>query len=144
MTDHRFLIDTNVISELVRESPNAAVMSWISRQNSESIFLSTITLGELVHGVARLPKSARRERLQSWLQVDIKNQFAGRLLAFGEQEAIAWGNFKANTERQGRPRGAVDLQIAATAHVIGLTLVTRNLRDFAGLGLSVVDPWSAR
>ena len=53
-------------------------------------------------------------------------------------------NFKANTERQGRPRGAVDLQIAATAHVIGLTLVTRNLRDFAGLGLSVVDPWSAR
>jgi len=136
------LIDTNVISELVREAPNAVVMKWIAQQAPDSVYLSTVTLGELVHGIARLAEGARRDHLQTWLQVDVKNEFAGRLLAFGEREAVAWGYMKASTEKQGRPRGAIDLQLAATAQVAGLKFATRNVRDFEGLTLSLINPWS--
>ncbi len=138
-----FLLDTNVISELVRDSPDAGVAAWIVRPPPESLCLSVITLGELVHGVARLAAGARRDRLEQWLRVDLPQQFAGRMLEFGEAQAIAWGQLKAATETQGRPRGAIDLQIAATAHLAELTLVTRNTRDFEDLELSFFNPWSA-
>lgn len=140
---HGYLVDTNVIGELVREAPNITVTRWLVGQTADSLYISVISLGELVHGVARLPESARRDRLEKWLQVDVRNQFAGRLLEFGEPQAIAWGRLKANTERKGRPRGAIDLQLAATAQVAGLTLATRNVRDFDDLGLPLIDPWSA-
>jgi toxin FitB len=143
-TERGVLIDTNVISELVRESPNTVVMKWLAQQAPDSVYLSCVSLGELVHGIARLAAGARRDRLQIWLQVDVKNQFAGRLLAFGEREAVAWGYLKASTEKHGRPRGAIDLQLAATAQVAGLKLATRNVRDFEGLALPLVDPWSER
>lgn len=138
-----FLLDTNVISELVRDSPDAAVTAWLAKRLPDSLFLSVITLGELVHGVARLAAGARRDRLEQWVQVDLRQQFAGRVLEFGEAQAIAWGQLMAATATQGRPRGAIDLQIAATAHLAELTLVTRNTRDFEDLELSLFNPWSA-
>lgn len=138
-----YLIDTNVISELIRENPNPGVVRWLVAQSPDTLYISAITLGELVHGVARLPESARRDRLREWLEVDVRNQFAGRLLEFGESQAVAWGHLKAETEQRGRPSGAIDLQLAATAQVSGLALVTRNVRDFEDLGLSVIDPWVA-
>ncbi len=140
-TRHGYLLDTNVISEFIRESPNASVVHWLKRQNAESLHLSAISLGEFVYGIARLPASSRRERLELWLKVDVRNQFAGRVIEFGASQAAAWGHLRAQTEKRGAPRGAVDLQIAATAQTAGLALVTRNTSDFEGLGMTVVNPW---
>lgn len=138
------LVDTNVVSELGREDPDPAVVRWLLRQDPALLYLSAITLGELAHGVARMPASSRRTRLESWLDVDIRQQFAGRMLGFGEAQAMCWGNLRARCERQGVPRPALDLQIAATASVAGLALGTRNTRDFQDLGIPLVDPWQAR
>ncbi len=143
-TTRGWLLDTNVISELVRESPDGGVVRWLGRQSASALYLSVITLGELMYGVARLPAGVRRERLTSWLHVDIHEQFAGRVLSFGEPQAFAWGELRAKTERRGAARNTVDLQLAATAAVAELALVTRNTRDFDGLGLALVDPWARR
>jgi predicted nucleic acid-binding protein len=138
------LFDTNVISELVRESPDPGVVRWLTRQDPALTHLSAISLGELAYGIARMPTGSRRSRLESWLDVDVRQQFAGRLLDFGERQALAWGGLRARCERQGIPRGALDLQIAATAAVADLALCTRNTRDFDNLGIALVDPWHAR
>ncbi len=140
---HGYLLDTNVVSELLREAPDGGVSKWIAARRPDSLFLSVITIGELVHGVERLPPGARRERIEQWVRVDLRQQFAGRLLEFGEAQAIAWGQLTAAAAAQGRPRGAIDLEIAATAHLADLTLVTRNIRGFEDLELSLVNPWSA-
>lgn len=137
-----YLLDTNVISELVRDSPNPHVVQWLKRQTAESLYLSVISLGEFAYGIARLPAGARRVRLERWLEVDVRDQFAGRVVGFSESQAMAWGQLRAQTEKRGAPRSAVDLQIAATARATSLALVTRNVRDFAGLGLTVIDPWA--
>lgn len=136
-----YLLDTNVVSEAVRETPNRAVTQWIASQDPQTLFLSVVTIGELVHGATRLAAGARRERISRWVTLDLPQQFAGRVLEFGEPHAIAWGQLRAATEAQGRPRGAIDLQIAAAAHVANLTLVTRNVRDFLELELTLLDPW---
>jgi predicted nucleic acid-binding protein len=138
-----YLIDTNVISELVREAPSIAVMRWLINQSVDSLYVSVISLAELVYGVMRLPPGARREQLERWLEVDIRDQFPGRLLEFGESQAIAWGRLKSSVEKQGCPREAIDLQLAATAKVAQLAIATRNVQDFAGLGLTVIDPWAS-
>jgi toxin FitB len=138
------LLDTNVISELVRENPDPGVVRWVTRQDPALIHLSSISLGEMAYGIARLPAGSRRSRLETWLDVDVRQQFAGRLLDFGERQALAWGGLRARCERQGSPRPALDLQIAATAAAADLALCTRNTRDFEDLGISLVDPRHAR
>ena len=137
-----YLLDTNVVSELVREAPDETVTKWIVARRPDALFLSVITIGELVHGVERLPPGARRERIEQWVRMDLRQQFAGRMIEFGEAQAIAWGQLRAAAEAQGRPRSAIDLEIAATAHLADLTLVTRNVRDFEDLELPLFDPWS--
>jgi predicted nucleic acid-binding protein len=138
------LLDTNVISELVRENPDPGVARWLTRQDPLLAHLSTISLGELAYGIARLPAGGRRSRLESWLDVDIRQQFAGRVLDFGERQALAWGGLRARCERQGSPRPAIELQIAATAATADLALCTRNTQYFQDLGIDLVDPWHAR
>ena len=137
-------MDTNVISELVRSAPDSNLIRWLTRQSASLIHLSVISLGELAPGLARMPSGSRREQLEDWLENDVRAQFSGRLLEFGEPQAMAWGRLRARTERQGSTRSAVDLQIAATAEVAGLSLATRNIRDFENLGITLVDPWTAR
>src|SRR5690349_5896657 len=104
MTGGGFLLDTNVVSEFVATTPAP-----------EGLFLSVITLGELTKGVAQLDAGRRRERLAHWLKEELPAQFAGRVLPFDQPAAIRWGEMIAEAERRGRPRPAVDLQIAATA-----------------------------
>jgi tRNA(fMet)-specific endonuclease VapC len=136
-----YLIDTNVISELIRDRPNSEVTRWLASAAPDTLYLSVITLGELAHGVSRLSPSARRARLEKWLTTTIE-QFAGRLLEFGERHAVCWGRLRADVEKCGRPRSIIDLQIAAVAQVAELVVVTRNVVDFDGLGLNLVNPWS--
>src|SRR5688572_6536085 len=136
-----FLLDTAVVSELVRKAPSAAVLKWIDGQDETSLHLSVLTIGELEKGVARLPASARRTRLLSWVRRDLVERFGGRLLAIDARTATQWGALAGESERRGRPLPVIDSLIAATALVHGFAVVTRNVEDFERCGATCVNPW---
>ena len=132
-----WLLDTNVISELTRPIPDPDVARWLGEHEDE-FFLSTLTLGEIHKGILALPESARRRRLASWFDQEIRPWFAGRLLAVDERVALRWGRLLAEA---GRPLPAIDSLLAATALTHGLTLATRNTADMARTGVSLFNPW---
>jgi predicted nucleic acid-binding protein len=136
-----FLLDTDVVSELVRVRPEQRVLDWVARRMAADLCLSAITLGELIRGAARLPEGRRRTSLRRWLDVDLRREFEERILAFDQSTARIWGDLMGEADRRGRPRAAIDAQIAATALQHDLTLATRNTADFAGLDLPLVNPW---
>ena len=138
----RYLLDTNVVSEPMRPRPAPAVLRWLEASDPLDLFLSSITVGELVAGVGRLEPSARRRALEQWVEEVLMPQFRGRILAFDVDAAWRWGALVSHLGSAGRPLPAVDLHIAAIAAQHGLVLVTRNTADFAGLGLEIFDPWS--
>lgn len=134
----RWLLDTNVISELRRKAPASAVLSWIEERAPSSLYLSVLTLGEIRKGVELLDDSARRQRLTDWLDGELPAWFDGRILPIDAGVAHRWGCLQAQARR---PLAAIDSLLAATALAHDLTLVTRNVRDFAGLSVRLVDPW---
>lgn len=137
-----FLLDTAVVSELVRKNPSGAVLKWIDGQDEASLYLSVLTIGEIEKGVARLPASVRRTRLQSWVRRDLAERFGGRLLPIDTRTAARWGAIAGESEKRGRPLPVIDCLIAATALVHGLTVATRNVGDFERCGATCVDPWN--
>jgi toxin FitB len=137
-----FLLDTNVVSEWTRPRPNIGVVEFLAAEAEDLLFLSVVTLGELRRGVDRLAAGRRRSRLDDWLRNDLPARFAGRLLGIDAATADAWGQLIARRERDGRPMGAMDGWIAAIAVVHGLTLVTRDVADFAGTLERIVCPWA--
>ena len=138
-----YLVDTNVPSELTRETPDARVAAFLRNAGKESVFLSVMTLGEICQGIDMLPVSQKRNALQDWLEVDVRSWFAGRILPVTESIAERWGHLAAIAKQRGIAVTVVDAIIAATALEHGLTLVTRNVKDFAGLGVVLLNPWDA-
>lgn len=136
-----FLLDTSVVSELVRKNPHLPVLKWIGEQDETSLYLSVVTIGEIEKGIARLPASARRTRLQSWVRRDLIGRFGERLLAVDVRAATRWGAVTGESERRGVPLPVIDRLIAATASVHGLVVVTRNVADFERCGVACVNPW---
>ena len=136
-----YLVDTNVPSELTRESPDARVVAFLRKVRKESLFLSVMTLGEICKGIDLLPASQKRDALQDWLEVEVRSWYAGRILPVTESIAERWGHLAARGKQQGIAVKVVDAVIAATALEHGLTLVTRNVKDFAGLGVDLLNPW---
>ena len=136
-----FLLDTNVISETVRPRPEPRVLNWFRERTPRILFLSTVTLGELVRGALKLDDPARSVRYQQWITRDLAGQFEGRILAFDERAAYIWGEIMAAGDQAGNPRPALDAQIAAVARRHDLILATRNTRDFRDMGLPLVNPW---
>ncbi|MFZ3140113.1 type II toxin-antitoxin system VapC family toxin [Polaromonas sp.] len=134
-----YLIDTNVISELVRAKPDAAVLDWFANTPDEALFLSVLTLGEIRKGVEKLADLHRREKLRVWLEHDLRDWFGPRILPVGPDVADHWGRLLAQA---GRPVPAIDSLLAATALHHDLRLVTRNIRDFAYADLEVINPWA--
>ena len=134
-----YLLDTNVLSELRRKTPNPAVSAWFAMRPATSLYLSVLTLGELRKGIDGVKDAARRLALSDWLQTEMSVFFMGRVLSIDEQVADRWGQLVAAARR---PLPAVDSLLAATALVHGLSMVTRNAKDFEGLGLEVINPWS--
>ncbi len=134
-----YLVDTNVLSELRRRDPDANVVRWLEGRPATTLYLSVLARGELRKGIETLPEGARKRRLLDWLEVELPGFFAGRMLPIDARVADRWGRLVAQA---GRPVPAIDSLLAATALTHGLTLVTRNLRDFQYPGLAVVDPWS--
>jgi predicted nucleic acid-binding protein len=138
-----YLVDTNVPSELTRETPDARVAAFLRNAGKESLFLSVMTLGEICKGIDMLPASPKRDALQDWLEVDVRSWYAGRILPVTESIAERWGHLAAAAKQRGIAVKDVDAVIAATALEHGLTLVTRNVKDFAGLGVVLLNPWDA-
>lgn len=134
-----YLIDTNVLSELRRKSPNPGVVAWFARARPSTLFLSVLTLGEIRKGIDGVTDVDRRIALIDWLEVDLPTFFMGRILAVDASVADRWGRLVAAAKR---PLPAIDSLLAATALHQGLALVTRNERDFADFGLEMINPWN--
>lgn len=141
ISEARFLLDTNVVSELVRPSPDLRVTQWLARQMPVDLFIAAMTLAELVRGVCRLPASHRRRRLEAWLNDELTRQFEGRILAFDHAAARIWGRIMGDADRRGRPRAAADAQIAAVALRHRLTVATRDTAGFEHLQVPLFSPW---
>ena len=137
-----FLLDTNVISEWVKQRPDPGVIAWLADVDEDRVFLSVVTLAELRHGIERLADGSRRRRLDAWLRDELPLRFDGRLLSVDEAIADRWGEVVARRETAGRPIGVMDAFIAATANVHELTLVTRNESDFESAVSEIVNPWA--
>ena len=134
------LLDTNVLSELVRPKPDAKVVSFVRAQTDP--YISALTLHELTYGAERAPQPARRAKLIAWVS-SLRAQFAGRIVPVAEDIAAEAGRLRDAAESQGRPTDAIDALIAASALARGATVATRNTRDFEPLGVPVIDPWQA-
>lgn len=136
-----YLVDTNIPSELTREVPDARVSAFIRSAGKESLFLSVMTVGEICKGIDLLPLSQKRSDLQIWFDINVRSWFAGRILPVSEAIAERWGQMAATARKQGIALAVVDGVIAATALEHGLTLVTRNVKDYGGLGVAGKNPW---
>lgn len=138
-----YLLDTNVLSEVQRPKPDAKVLAWLDQVDEDRTYLSVVSVGEIARGVAQLEDGRRKLALQRWLDVDLPARFGSRLLPVDRETALAWGQLMAEARRAGRGLPVMDGWIAASAVRHGLTIVTRNTRDFAGLDLDLFDPWGA-
>ncbi len=136
-----YLLDTCLVSELVRKRPSSAVLSWLERQQERDLFLSVLTFGELQKGIARLPENPKRKRLQEWVECDLKQRFAGRILSIDYEVATLAGQLQGTSESQGFTLPVIDSLIAATAIHNGLAVVTRNETDMNRCGTPVLNPW---
>jgi toxin FitB len=137
-----YLLDTNVISELVSKRPNKSVITWIDGIDDQLVYLSVITVGEIKRGIERLPEAKRRDDLVNWLNEDLLIRFDNKILTIDVPVILAWGTLIADLESRGRALPAIDSLIAATALQHELHLVTRNEKDFEGTGVIVINPWN--
>ena len=137
-----YLLDTCVLSEARKPSAHAGLRGWLRQVAEERLFISTLTLGEIRKGIARLNDEERAWALQIWLEQDLVARFRGRILPVDEEVAIEWGRLSGFGEAQGRPVPVVDALLAATAICHHLTLVTRNEQDFAPFPVTVFNPWN--
>ncbi len=138
-----YLLDTNCISEVVRPNPEPRVLSWLEVTDERLLHLSVLTLGEIRKGVASLPQSKRRRRLESWLELELQARFSGRVLPIDAGIADRWGILTADARRKGVGLATIDGLLAATALHFNLTLVSRNVNDFASTPVLLLDPWTA-
>lgn len=135
------LIDTNVISELMRPKPASTVLDWFGRQDAAALYFSAVGEAELRRGAVILPEGKRRDRLMSEIDAMVGEDFAGRVLPFDSAAARAFASIFADRRAEGKPISFPDCQIAAIARAHGTAMATRNVADFEGCGVDVIDPW---
>jgi predicted nucleic acid-binding protein len=136
-----FLLDTNCISELVRNKPEPRVLEWMEAADESLLYLSVLTLGEIRKGVAGLPRGKRQTQLEMWLELDLQARFSGRILSIDAPIADRWGLMAAEAKGKGRALSAIDGLLAATALQHSLTIVSRNISDFANTQVPTLNPW---
>lgn len=135
------VLDTNVVSELMRPEPQTSVLEWVDAQDASELWLCSVVVSELLYGVARLPEGQRKQRFAQALAAMLDEDFEGRVLPFDVVAAVSYAELLAKREQQGQPMAMADAQIAATCLAHGASLATRNTRDFAGSGLKLIDPF---
>jgi len=138
-----FLLDTNIPSELVRPQPEPKLKTWVAAQDLGTLSISAVSFGELRKGIVLLSPGKRRAELETWMETDLSLLFFGRILPVTRSVAERWGVLEAQRQLAGRPLNVPDGQIAATALEHSLTVVTRNVKDFADLGVTIFNPWDA-
>jgi predicted nucleic acid-binding protein len=136
-----YVLDTNLVSETARAKPDALALDWLSAQPEGSLFLTATVIAELASGVERMPHGRRRELVAGWLQDAVLNRFGDRILPFDLEAALEYGALIARARAAGRPATIADTQIAAVASVHGLGVATRDVADYAGFGVPLVNPW---
>src|SRR5690349_8689782 len=136
-----YLLDTNCVSELVRIKPEPRVVAWMQAAEETLLYLSVLTLGEIRKGLAGLPQGKRRTQLETWLELELQARFSGRILPIDATIADRWGVLAADARRQGKGLSAIDGLLAATALHHNLTIVSRNVSNFASTQLPVLNPW---
>ncbi|MGH8132967.1 MAG: type II toxin-antitoxin system VapC family toxin [Steroidobacteraceae bacterium] len=135
------LLDSNVVSEMMKPQPAARVISWMKREPASNLYVTRITQAEIFHGVMSLPQGRRRRALEAAAEAMFAEDFADRVLVFGSEAALAYAHIVVERRRRGRPIAAFDAQSAAIARASGATLATRNLADFDYCAVKVVNPW---
>jgi predicted nucleic acid-binding protein len=136
------LLDTNVLSEVTRPHPATHVLEWLDALDEDKTFISVVSLAEIRRGIALLDQGRRRSVLSEWLAADLPQRFGDRIIPVDQPVALAWGDLMAAAKRSGRGMSAMDGLIAATAIACDLTLATRNIKDFEGLDIKLLDPWA--
>jgi len=135
------ILDTNVLSELARETPDSAVLSWLDSQPESGLATTAINAAEMLYGVARLPEGRRKTQLDAAVKAVVREDFRGRVAAFDASAAGHYAAVASERERRGRPIAAADAQIAAICRARGAALATRNTKDFEDTGIALIDPW---
>lgn len=135
------ILDTNVVSEPLKRQPDAVVLAWLDAQPPQSLYLTTVNIAELLAGVEVLPVGKRRDALKEALLQQVIPLFDGRILAFDHKAAEAFAKIHAKVQAAGQPIGFADGAIAAMAWAHGFAVATRNVRDFLGCGIDVINPW---
>jgi predicted nucleic acid-binding protein len=136
------ILDTNVLSELMRPTPSARLVAWVAKQSATELFTTSITEGEIFYGIELLPKGKRRQGLLAAAEAVFAEDLAGRIFGFESEAARVFSKIAAHRRALGRPISHADAQIAAISQVRGAKLATRNVADFQDCGLEVVDPWN--
>ncbi len=137
----KYLLDTCLISELVKKEPNPSVVNWLDEQDEQTLFLSVLNLGELQKGISKLPDGTRKDELQAWVALDLVERFTGRILEIDLETALCWGRLQGEAQQAGEKLPVMDSLIAATAAAHGLIVVTRNVKDIERCGVRVSNPW---
>ncbi len=136
-----FLLDTNVVSESIKEVPDSHVMAWLADVDDDRIFLSVVTLAQIKCGIDLMVPGRRRDRISQWVEDELPRRFEGRILGIDQHIAVAWGTLTARVQNLGGSLSSMDAFLAATADVNRLMLVTRNQKDFEKTGVLQVNPW---
>ena len=135
------ILDTNAVSELMKPSPHPAVRDWVLARNGRELFTTSITLAEILYGIARLPAGRRKEHLRSTAS-ELFATFSDRVLAFDAVSSASYADIVRGRDKRGMPIDGFDAQIAAICRAQGASLATRNVKDFRHTGVKVIDPWS--
>lgn len=139
-----FILDTNVISELMRAKPHESVVNWVSSMPLASLYTTSVSKGEILYGIMLLSSEKRRKSFESAVAEMFDEDFSGRVLSFDSDASGSYANIASRRSRAGRPISQFDAQIAAIAYSTGATLVTRNVRDFDSCEIKLINPWTNR
>lgn len=137
----KYLLDTCVVSELVKKQPEPKVVAWVDGVPESMLLLSVITIGEIRKGIEKVRDRKRKADLEQWLSSELLVRFRGQILPLDEEVMLTWGRLLGQLETKGRALPAIDSLIAALARHHRLILVTRNLKDFGGCGIELLNPW---
>ena len=137
----KYLLDTCVLSELAAKLSNPKVVEFVDSLDPDDIYLSVITIGEITKGIEKLPKSKRKQELETWLKEDLLIRFEGKIISLDVDVLVAWGTLTGRLEASGRILPAIDSLIAATVLSHEFKLITRNVDDFTGTGIEIINPW---
>lgn len=137
----KYLLDTCVLSELIKKKPNSNVVSWMVETEESKLFLSVLTFGEIHKRIEKLPESKKREKLHNWVNFELRERFENRIINIDLQVATTWGKIQAFSESAGKAMPTLDSQIAATGITHSLTVVTRNTSDMKISGATLYNPW---